>query len=58
VIKREVVGGMSPIARKENNSVTTLNMGIASDEEMKARTMAVARGTRRIAADERTCLER
>jgi predicted transcriptional regulator len=27
-------------------------MGIASYEEMKARTMAVARGTRRIAADE------
>jgi predicted transcriptional regulator len=43
---------MSPIARKEDNSVTTLKMGIASYEEMKSRSMAVARGTRRVAADE------
>jgi predicted transcriptional regulator len=32
--------------------MTTLKVGIASYEEMKARTMAVARGERRAAADE------
>jgi predicted transcriptional regulator len=32
--------------------MTTLKIGIASYEEMKARTMAVARGERRIAPDE------
>jgi predicted transcriptional regulator len=32
--------------------MTTLKVGIASYEEMKARTMAVARGERRVAADE------
>ena len=32
--------------------MTTLRVGIASYEEMKARTLAVARGERRIAADE------
>ena len=32
--------------------MTTLKVGIASYKEMKSRTMAVARGTRRIAADE------
>ena len=32
--------------------MTTLKVGIASYEEMKARTMAVARGARRVAADE------
>lgn len=32
--------------------MTTLKVGIASYDEMKARTMAVARGERRIAADE------
>jgi predicted transcriptional regulator len=32
--------------------VTTLKIGIATYEEMKARTLAVARGERRIAADE------
>jgi predicted transcriptional regulator len=32
--------------------VTTLKVGIASYEDMKARTMAVARGERRIAPDE------
>jgi predicted transcriptional regulator len=32
--------------------MTTLKVGIASYKEMKARTMAVARGARRIAADE------
>jgi predicted transcriptional regulator len=32
--------------------MTTLKVGIASYEEMKARTMAVARGERRIGADE------
>jgi IclR helix-turn-helix domain len=32
--------------------MTTLKVGIASYEDMKARTMAVARGQRRVAADE------
>ena len=32
--------------------MTTLKVGIASYEEMKARTMAVARGERRVKADE------
>jgi predicted transcriptional regulator len=32
--------------------MTTLKVGIGSYKEMKSRTMAVARGTRRIAADE------
>lgn len=32
--------------------MTTLKVGIASYEEMKARTLAVARGERRVAADE------
>lgn len=32
--------------------MTTLKVGIASYEEMKARTMAVARGERRVAPDE------
>jgi predicted transcriptional regulator len=32
--------------------MTTLKVGIASYEEMKARTMAVARGERRVGADE------
>ena len=32
--------------------MTTLKVGIASYDEMKARTLAVARGKRRIAADE------
>jgi predicted transcriptional regulator len=32
--------------------MTTLKVGIASYDEMKARTMAVARGERRVAADE------
>ena len=32
--------------------MTTLKVGIASYEEMKARTMAVARGEQRLAADE------
>src|SRR6202171_1744703 len=35
--------------------MTTLKVGIASYEDMKARTMAVARGERRIAADEPKC---
>ena len=33
--------------------MTTLKVGIASYEDMKARTMAVARGERRVAAEER-----
>jgi predicted transcriptional regulator len=32
--------------------MSTLKVGIASYKEMKARTMAVARGERRVAADE------
>ena len=32
--------------------MTTLKVGIASYEDMKARTMAVARGERRVAPDE------
>jgi predicted transcriptional regulator len=32
--------------------MTTLKVGIASYTEMKARTMAVARGERRVKADE------
>jgi predicted transcriptional regulator len=32
--------------------MTTLKVGIATYEEMKARTMAVARGARRVASDE------
>lgn len=32
--------------------MTTLKVGIASYEEMKARTMAIARGERHVAADE------
>ncbi len=36
------------------NSMTTLKVGIASYKEMKSRTMAVARGTRRVSADEPT----
>jgi predicted transcriptional regulator len=40
------------IARERGDIVTTLKVGIASYEEMKARTMEVARGQRRIAADE------
>src|SRR5581483_12016914 len=39
-------------ARERSNPMTTLKVGIASYEEMKARTMAVARGERRVAADE------
>src|SRR6202167_6569927 len=40
------------MARKRSDSVTTLKVGIASYEDMKARTMAVARGEQRIAPDE------
>ncbi len=32
--------------------MTTLKIGIATYEEMKARTLAVARGTQRVAADD------
>jgi predicted transcriptional regulator len=38
--------------RKRSDPMTTLKVGIASYEDMKARTMAVARGERRVAADE------
>lgn len=44
--------GRCGAARKRSDRMTTLKVGIASYEEMKARTMAVARGERRIAGDE------
>jgi predicted transcriptional regulator len=40
------------VARERSDSMTTLKVGIASYEEMKARTMAVARGERRVAPSE------
>jgi predicted transcriptional regulator len=40
------------VARERSNAMTTLKVGIASYAEMKARTMAVARGERRIAPGE------
>jgi predicted transcriptional regulator len=40
------------VARERSNPMTTLKVGIASYKEMKARTMAVARGERRVATDE------
>ena len=40
------------VARERSDPMTTLKVGIASYEDMKARTMAVARGERRIAPDE------
>ena len=39
------------VARERSDPMTTLKVGIASYEEMKARTMAVARGERRVTAD-------
>jgi predicted transcriptional regulator len=39
-------------ARERSDPMTTLKVGIASYEDMKARTMAVARGERRIAPEE------
>jgi predicted transcriptional regulator len=39
-------------ARTRSDPMTTLRVGIASYEEMKARTMSVARGERRVKADE------
>src|SRR5437763_16989465 len=40
------------IARARSDPVTTLRIGIASYDEMKGRTLAVARGERRIAPGE------
>jgi predicted transcriptional regulator len=40
------------VARERSNTVTTLKVGIATYAEMKTRTMAVARGERRIAPGE------
>jgi hypothetical protein len=40
------------VARKRSDPMTTLKVGIARYEEMKAPTMAVARGERRVAANE------
>jgi len=45
-------GGGRGVARERGDSMTTLKVGIASYEEMKARTMAVARGERRSATNE------
>src|SRR6266853_1858181 len=39
-------------ARERSNPMTTLKVGITNYEEMKARTIAVARGERRVKADE------
>jgi predicted transcriptional regulator len=39
-------------ARERNHPMTTLKIGIASYEDMKARTMAIARGEQHIAPDE------
>jgi hypothetical protein len=41
------------VARQRHDIVTTLKVGIASYDEMKARTMAVARGERRAAHQSR-----
>ena len=50
---RRLLGdGGHGVARERSDPMTTLKVGIASYEEMKARTMAVARGERRVAADE------
>jgi predicted transcriptional regulator len=40
------------VARERSDPMTTLKAGIASYEEMKARTTAVARGERRVSTDE------
>ena len=45
-------GGRSIAREGSRHSMTTLKVGIASYEEMKARTMAVARGERRVAPSE------
>ena len=50
--RRFLDDGGRGVARERSDPMTTLKVGIASYEEMKARTMAVARGERRVAADE------
>src|SRR3979411_250095 len=40
------------VARERSDPMTTLKVGIATYDEMKARTMAVARGERRVSRDE------
>jgi predicted transcriptional regulator len=45
-------GGGRGLAQERSDPMTTLKVGIASYEDMKARTTAVARGERRVAADE------
>jgi predicted transcriptional regulator len=50
--RRFLDDGRCGVARKRSDPMTTLKVGIASYEDMKARTMAVARGERRIAPDE------
>ena len=50
--RRFLGDGGRGVARERSNPMTTLKVGIASYEDMKARTIAVARGERRIAPDE------
>src|SRR6266567_992201 len=52
-LARRILGhGGCGVARERSDSMTTLKVGIASYEEMKARTLAVARGERRTAPKE------
>jgi predicted transcriptional regulator len=48
VAKQRHGGPQDGVARERSDRMTTLRIGIASYEEMKARTMAVARGKRRV----------
>src|SRR5262249_42033362 len=50
--RRLLDGSGRGAARKRSDPMTTLKVGIASYDEMKARTMAVARGERRVAPGE------
>src|SRR5579872_114841 len=50
--RRFLGNGGRGIARERSDPMTTLKFGIASYGEMKARTLAVARGERRVAANE------
>jgi predicted transcriptional regulator len=51
--RSQFLGGRGrSVARERSDPMTTLKVGIASYGDMKARTLAVAHGERRIAADE------
>ena len=52
VARRLLDDGGRGVAREGSDPMTTLKVGIASYEDMKARTMAVARGEQRIAPEE------